>query len=131
MDEADYKRAIVKMVKANNPDNYARRIEDKFGVGFPDLIVRIDEGPVCFIEAKIIEGASFSPSPRQYIELINLDYGSHSFGIVLGILPRAGKDQVLYYFSEPAQKISVAGMVAATDFIDGLRDHLNKASEGK
>lgn len=65
--ESARKSELVKVSRAFG--DYARRIEDQFTVGMPDIIYGIKDGPTCLIEAKLIESGSFGPTPRQKIEL--------------------------------------------------------------
>lgn len=80
--ESDIKRKIVKEFRDRG--HYARRIEDSFSVGFPDMIIMMPAMPVFFVEAKIIRGVSFGPTPRQHIELSRLSTTHHSFTMWLG-----------------------------------------------
>lgn len=82
MSEADVKRAIVKAFKDRG--HYARRIEDSFSVGFPDLILIPQGYPVFFTEVKIVKGLKFGPSPRQYVEMDRLAISKHSVPTLLG-----------------------------------------------
>jgi hypothetical protein len=121
MNESDYKTAIVK--KAKKAGWYARRIEDKYGVGFPDMIIRPKRLPVCFIEAKIITGRQFSPSPRQYIELRDID-DTCSIAIVLGIEPFS--DGAMYHFSLPVPVARIGECDYSLDFVSGLIRHIER-----
>lgn len=81
--EADFKREVVKQFKKLG--HYARRIEDKFTVGFPDLVTIPRGYPVFFVEAKIVRGHSFGPTERQYVELARLDISpKHSAPCLMG-----------------------------------------------
>lgn len=83
MNEADYKRRVVSQFKELG--GYARRIEDSYSVGFPDLILIPRGGVVFFCEAKIVRGKSFSPTARQYVELHRLSLSpQHAVPCVLG-----------------------------------------------
>lgn len=82
MNEADFKRKIVADVKKHG--GYARRIEDQFSVGFPDMVLRPVNSPaVFFVEAKIFIGGQFKPTERQLIELRRI-HSPVSCGIVMG-----------------------------------------------
>ena len=48
---------------------FARRIEDQYGVGIPDMLCVPRGGPVFLIEAKIIRSPRWGATPRQGIEL--------------------------------------------------------------
>lgn len=67
MRESDYKRNLVKEVNAL-PGGYARRFEDKFGVGRLDLIIKLPALPIFFAEAKMFTGNVFTPTELQYLE---------------------------------------------------------------
>jgi hypothetical protein len=73
---------------------YARRIEDKYGVGILDTILVPKGYPVFFAEVKKIKGNVFRPTDRQFIEMkrINEIGGMHMFGILIGF-----KDDVVYF----------------------------------
>lgn len=80
--EAEFKRWVVNEFKVKG---YARRIEDSFSVGFPDLVLQIPgDYPVFFVEAKMFDGNVFGPSPRQYVELQRLAISKHSHPMLLG-----------------------------------------------
>lgn len=81
-DESDYKRELV--AEFQRLGHYARRIEDRFLVGFPDLILIPKGMPIFFCEAKIIRGNSFAPRPRQYVELDRLAISPCAVPCVLG-----------------------------------------------
>lgn len=66
MNEADRKRELVKAIRAIG--GHARRIEDSWAVGVPDLIIKLPGCPVIFAEGKIIKGNLFGPTPAQFSE---------------------------------------------------------------
>lgn len=70
-DETKYKQQLVKHFKDRG--HYAARIEDMYGVGKPDLIIVLKNGPVFFPEAKIVRHRKFQARPRQFIELERLN----------------------------------------------------------
>lgn len=82
MNESDLKRALVKILQGEG--TYARRIEDRFLVGFPDLIIIPQDQLIFFCEAKIVSGKSFKPRDRQFIELQRLSVSWHAVACVLG-----------------------------------------------
>lgn len=70
-EESEKKTALVKAFKKLG--HYGRRIEDQYGVGFPDLILGIKNYPMFVCEAKVIRNKTyFEPTPRQYVELTRL-----------------------------------------------------------
>lgn len=82
-EETRRKRELVKLFRKQG--GYARRIEDAYSVGFPDMVLIPPNGLVFFCEAKIIRGRKFAPSPRQYVELLRLSLSpQHSVPCVLG-----------------------------------------------
>lgn len=84
MTEADEKRLIVNAIKKHG--GYARRLEDQYAVGLPDLFIGLKGLPAVLIEAKLIRGNIFSPSPRQLQELIKLQSsGATVVPLVMGI----------------------------------------------
>lgn len=67
-EESDRKTALAKEFRKLG--HYGRRIEDKYGVGFPDLILGIKGYPIFICEAKIVRTSTyFAPTERQYVEL--------------------------------------------------------------
>lgn len=80
--EADVKRGIVKAFKDRG--HYARRIEDSFSVGFPDLVLIPKNYPVFFTEVKLIRGNKFGPTPRQYVEMSRLAISKYAVPTLLG-----------------------------------------------
>ena len=65
--EADHKRELVAAINAL-PGGRARRIEDRYGTGILDLIIKLPDMPLVMAEAKLIDGAQFAPTGAQYIE---------------------------------------------------------------
>lgn len=65
--ESNHKTKLVKALKERGW--YARRIEDQYAVGIPDILVGIPFGPTLMVEAKMVAHQSFGPTPRQMIEL--------------------------------------------------------------
>jgi hypothetical protein len=87
--ESTVKVSVVNAIRKEG--GYARRIEDKFTVGMPDLILIPLECPVVWVEVKLTRGSFFAPSPRQFIELVKLNRPPHSVSLVM-----AWKDGHLY-----------------------------------
>ena len=83
MRESYYKARIVKEVK--DAGGYARRIEDQYAVGIPDLTLIPKGGPVYFAEAKIIKGP-WGATDRQYVDLCRInDTESGAIAFLIGI----------------------------------------------
>lgn len=99
--ESELKSELVKACKAD-AYCYARRLEDQYAVGLPDLIIAPGGLPTCLIEAKRVEHRKFAPTPRQYIELARFN-NSPSFrrGLILGF-----KDG-LFYLHNYVEEITI------------------------
>lgn len=65
--EADHKRELVAAINAL-PGGRARRIEDRYGTGILDLIIKLPKRPFILAEAKLINGNLFAPTGAQYEE---------------------------------------------------------------
>ena len=65
--EADHKRELVVAINAL-PGGRARRIEDRYGTGILDLIIKLPGRPLVLAEAKLIDGLQFAPTGAQYEE---------------------------------------------------------------
>lgn len=65
-------RIVEEMMRSNG---YARRIEDQYLVGTPDLILSLPSTGLVMTEAKVFTGNVFEPSPRQYIEMKRIEAG--------------------------------------------------------
>lgn len=82
MDEADLKRALVKSIRLQG--GIGRRIEDKFTVGWPDLILAPAGMPVFFAEAKLIKvGAKLTCTEIQAARLDELWRPPHIYACIL------------------------------------------------
>jgi len=97
MKEADVKRAMVKSIKEHG--GYARRIEDQYAVGMVDTILIPKGLPVFMAEVKLVKGITFSPSPRQFVELeqIAATQSYHVIPVVIGYKIESRN----YYFHAP------------------------------
>jgi hypothetical protein len=80
--ESEVKFDMVRDVKREG--GYGRRIEDRFSVGMPDLILIPVRCRVVWVEVKIIEGNILSCQGRQYIELKRLTIPPHSAAFLVG-----------------------------------------------
>ena len=65
--EADHKRELVAAIN-QLPGGRARRIEDRYGTGILDLIIKMPHRPLVLAEAKLIDGLQFTPTGAQYEE---------------------------------------------------------------
>ena len=64
--EADHKHDLVAEIKRLG--GQARRIEDRYGTGILDLIIKLPEIPLVLAEAKLIDGNQFAPTGAQFEE---------------------------------------------------------------
>ena len=65
--EADHKRELVAAINAL-PGGRARRIEDRYGTGILDLIIKLPGHDVVMAEAKLVDGNLFAPTGAQFEE---------------------------------------------------------------
>lgn len=100
MNEADVKRAMVKRMFAEK--GYARRIEDQFSVGFPDLITIPRNGPTLFLEIKIIRGLSFGVTERQLIEIQRINDARRELCAFM-----VGYKDGTFYYSPAAKSVKI------------------------
>ena len=82
MQESEFKEKLVREIR--HEGGYARRIEDQFSVGMPDMVVIPKGCPVIWMEAKIVAGQILKPRPRQLIELTRLYRPPHSITALIG-----------------------------------------------
>lgn len=97
MNEADVKADIVRSVRREG--GYGRRIEDRFSVGMPDVILIPTDCPVVWLEAKIVRDNMFGPTERQLIELRRLRIKPHCTSYLIGW--KAG----VHYITLPTRQI--------------------------
>lgn len=106
--EADFKRSLVEQFK--KAGHYARRIEDAYSVGFPDLVVILSGGMVFFVEAKLTHGKSyFDPTPRQLVELRRLQITPNALACVLGY------DGFKAYLHPPSRRCMISDCLPQAD----------------
>lgn len=87
--ESDFKDQIVREIRKEG--GYARRIEDRFSVGQPDMFLVPKLCPAIWVEAKIIRGNFLIPRPRQFIELQRIYRPPHCITYMIG-----WKDDLMY-----------------------------------
>lgn len=80
--ESEIKQKIVKSIRMEG--GYGRRIEDRFSVGMPDMVLIPRGCPVIWVEAKILLGNILKVDPRQEVELLRLTVAPHSISYMLG-----------------------------------------------
>lgn len=107
-EESKKKTALVKRIRKQG--GFAKRIEDAYSVGFPDLVIIIPNGPVFFAEGKIIRGGFFAPTPRQGLELERIDISS---GIAVPCL--VGFDGEKLYLHTRADRAKIDGCLLKRD----------------
>lgn len=113
--ESELKSDFVKKVRletAQIPGWYARRIEDQYAVGIPDMLFGIPSGQAILIEAKrVLTGTAFAPTARQWIELQRWrDPGNtihNRFSFMM-----AFKDRTVY-IGDAAEKMDIRNCVAS------------------
>lgn len=71
MDEAGRKRQLVREINAL-PGAWARRVEDKWGVGVLDLVLKLPGHPWIWAEGKMVEDNLFAPTERQWVEGVRI-----------------------------------------------------------
>lgn len=99
--ESFVKKFITEDVRRSG--GYARRFEDKFGVGIPDTILILNGLPPIFAEVKIFTGQRFGPTDRQLVELTRINAQQpRIYGILIGW------KNGIYYFSE-AKSVALIG----------------------
>lgn len=103
--ENELKTELVKKIRAV-PGWYARRLEDQYAVGLPDMLVGMPDGPGFLIEAKRVEHQSFGPTPRQMIDLLRWEDGKSRGSVLLGF--KEGR----YYLHPVAERAIIGGCVA-------------------
>ena len=105
-EESDLKTKLVAQCKKAGA--YARRFEDRYGVGILDTLVIFDSLPVCFVEAKIIHGREFGPTERQWIEgtrVIKVG-GAHAVPVLVG-----WNEDKLMYVGEWTRRLPVKSCI--------------------
>ncbi len=122
MNEADVKRKIVKSVQKHG--GYARRFEDQFAVGILDTILIPRGLPVFMAEVKMIRGSTFSPTPRQYVELIRVKNAAYNGGHVIPVM--IGYKDGNYYFHELEEVIHQSNCFSITTTQVEFHDQLVK-----
>lgn len=97
MNESECKRRIVEAIRGEG--GYARRIEDQYSVGMPDLVLIPRNCPVVWAEVKMVMHNIFGPTPRQLIELQKLQRSPYSVPMVIGW------KRGIHYISPPKEVI--------------------------
>ena len=67
LSESDYKRKLVAEIN-RIPGARAQRIEDRYGLGILDLLIKLPGVPTFWAEGKVIKDNMFGPTQRQFAE---------------------------------------------------------------
>jgi hypothetical protein len=86
MNEADWKRSLVKSLIAQDGTGF--RVEDKYAVGRPDLVMIPKDLPVFFLEAKLVHGAKLICTDLQNERIKDLQRPPHAFAYIIGLKDR-------------------------------------------
>src|SRR5690349_17049090 len=78
--ESEWKKHMVLSVKDHG--GYGTRIEDQFRVGFPDTVLATPKTGLFLFEVKRFDGLFFAASPRQWIEIKQINAGGGKAGLV-------------------------------------------------
>jgi hypothetical protein len=113
--EAAYKAEIVRAIKMAG--GYATRVEDQYRVGLLDLTLCMPSTGIVLAEAKRFTGTFFEPSPRQYIEMCDVDNGG-GVALLIGI-----KDEQYYLHGtnrddHPRGRAWAMNCLVGTDFVE-------------
>ena len=104
--ESEFKDYIIRDIRKEG--GYARRIEDRFSVGQPDMFLIPKLCPAMWIEAKIIKGNLLIPRPRQFIELQRLYRPPHCITFMIG----CKADRM--YIAPPDMKVQLLSCLEST-----------------
>jgi hypothetical protein len=104
MRESDVKEDIVREIRKEG--GYARRIEDRFTVGQPDMFLVPKLCPAMWVEVKVVRGNIIRPTPRQLVELDRLFRPPHCTSFLLG-----WKEGVLY-IAPPSDGVNIIDCIA-------------------
>jgi hypothetical protein len=88
---------------------YARRLEDQYAVGIPDMLIILPGGPVIFAEVKLIKrGKAWGPSIRQKIELDRISSMKAAISIMIAYDP-VNND---IHLDRVAENLTLPGLVS-------------------
>jgi hypothetical protein len=120
MNESDVKRKMIRSMKESG--GYGRRLEDQFAVGLYDLILIPKGLPVFTAEVKVFKGATFSPTPRQLVELRDIREVAADAGHVIPTM--IGWRDGIYYFYKPTLNINYRDCFSITTSDVSFHDQL-------
>lgn len=112
MTESELKRYLVKSIRAQN--GIGHRIEDKYMVGWPDLIMLPVNGPVFFAEAKLVKGIHLLCTAQQDQRLKDLEKPPFCHGVVLGY----SKPREALYIGKPRAHLDACRFVPRPRVLD-------------
>lgn len=129
--ESQLKTEFVDAIK-KLPLWYATRIEDKYRVGVPDILVGVPFGPTLMIEAKLVNNQSFGPSARQWIELQRFVQADFNLGrdVTMRRSLLLGFKEGVRYLCEATEQVTLDDCLAskpgepATDFVLRFLKHV-------
>jgi len=116
MIEADVKANIVAAMF--NAGGYGRRVEDKYLVGTPDLILAHPLVGTVIAEAKMVLHNVFAPTPRQRVEMQRIDNGG---GVAVLVGYKQSVDRY-YLHKTPARgdNVNIIDCVHSARFVEAL-----------
>ena len=101
MNEADYKRKIVRQIKIEG--GWGRRFEDQYAVGITDLILIPLGGPPFVAEVKIVK-PTWGATDRQLLELKRIKTAGKD--TVVTLLIGVNEKERTYVAARPALNVS-------------------------
>lgn len=120
MTESDLKRYLVRSIRAQG--GLGHRFEDKYTIGWPDLLLIPEHGPVFFAEVKLIKlirEPRLTCTPTQEIQVARLSrmpvHGRyHCHGVLIGF----SLDKHALYIGQPGQLLKDCRFVPRPTRID-------------
>lgn len=80
--EADLKRALIASLRSQGGNGF--RIEDKYRIGVPDLLMVPTKSPGFLLEAKLLRGDKLVCTPTQAVYIRRFQQPPHFFAAVIG-----------------------------------------------
>jgi hypothetical protein len=111
--ETELKTEFVSQLKIDGW--YARRLEDKYAVGVPDIMLAIPFGPAMLVEAKIVHGNTFAPTARQKIDLDDWERDAKSQSVhspLYRIAAVLGYKDGVWYIGKSADSLALSDCIA-------------------
>lgn len=103
--ESDLKRYLIRSIRAQG--GVGHRFEDKYVVGWPDMLLIPENGPVFFVEAKLVKGLKIDCTSMQAMQLSRLNrdpYKGRHF--CYGVLVGYSEKREALYVGQPGQSIT-------------------------